>query len=393
MTKELSLLSRDMYHAAVDPERWASLLDRIAREAGARGSAIISLNTVSSEDHAASWCSSLYADDRLAYYSANLAHHEREIFDLALASKPGEPLVDPELVRDPVAAARRPDIAYLQRRYDVLHRLAMRLNDDRGWFHSIAVQFATAHGPPRAHEIELLGRLRPHLAQTMQLARAFRQLRERYGAVLGALDRLRLAVFIVTDGARVVTRNRTAERLLEGGRAVRIDRDAVLRPIDGAAAARLRTAIDAVLRTARRGGDCSRRLVALRGDGPDTPFVVEVSPLQDSDRELDEPLGGAFVTVIDPWSGDPVDLSGFDRAYGLTSAEAAVARLVVDGMTYAEIAERRNVTRETVKSHVGSLLRKTGSRNRTDLVRRALLLNAPLDSSAPAVTLDRGGSR
>ena len=32
----------DLYDAAIDPERWTPLLDRVARSVGARGSAIIS---------------------------------------------------------------------------------------------------------------------------------------------------------------------------------------------------------------------------------------------------------------------------------------------------------------------------------------------------------------
>lgn len=46
--------------------------------------------------------------------------------------------------------------------------------------------------------------------------------------------------------------------------------------------------------------------------------------------------------------------------YQLTPAEMDVLRLSVDGATRDEVAAARGVTQETVKTHVGNLLEKTG---------------------------------
>ena len=53
--------------------------------------------------------------------------------------------------------------------------------------------------------------------------------------------------------------------------------------------------------------------------------------------------------------------------------ELAVLRLVVSGETDAEIAEKLNITINTVKFHVQSMKKKTGFRNRTELAVRARL--------------------
>ncbi len=54
---------------------------------------------------------------------------------------------------------------------------------------------------------------------------------------------------------------------------------------------------------------------------------------------------------------------------GLTTTELRVAGLAAQGLTNPQIAEQLLVGRETIKSHVASVLRKLGLRNRTELAR------------------------
>ncbi|MYR43430.1 response regulator transcription factor, partial [Streptomyces sp. SID5910] len=55
----------------------------------------------------------------------------------------------------------------------------------------------------------------------------------------------------------------------------------------------------------------------------------------------------------------------------LTERESEVLRLMATGLTNAEIAERMRVGPATVKTHVASVLAKTGTRDRTQAVIRA----------------------
>lgn len=52
---------------------------------------------------------------------------------------------------------------------------------------------------------------------------------------------------------------------------------------------------------------------------------------------------------------------------GLTARQYAVSRLVAEGLTNAEIAERLHVSRATVKGHITVALRRLGLRDRTQL--------------------------
>lgn len=53
----------------------------------------------------------------------------------------------------------------------------------------------------------------------------------------------------------------------------------------------------------------------------------------------------------------------------LTDRESEVAELVLHGFSNAEIAERLYLSLPTVKSHVKSILRKSGAKNRWELIR------------------------
>ena len=63
----------------------------------------------------------------------------------------------------------------------------------------------------------------------------------------------------------------------------------------------------------------------------------------------------------------PKVMIGNASSYEFTEAEIKVLRLLVEGMTYKEMAKALNLSVETVKSQVGSMLQKTGFTSKTKL--------------------------
>lgn len=59
----------------------------------------------------------------------------------------------------------------------------------------------------------------------------------------------------------------------------------------------------------------------------------------------------------------------------LTEAEREVVTLVLEGLSNADIARRRNTSARTVANQVASILRKLAAKNRSELVHR--LLSSP----------------
>ena len=56
----------------------------------------------------------------------------------------------------------------------------------------------------------------------------------------------------------------------------------------------------------------------------------------------------------------------------LTPAEKRVFTLVLEGLSNQEIAEKLNVSVNTVKTHVARILKKNGVKNRRELILKTL---------------------
>lgn len=56
-----------------------------------------------------------------------------------------------------------------------------------------------------------------------------------------------------------------------------------------------------------------------------------------------------------------------DRGNPLSGREIDIVRLVADGLTNQEIADRMHITARTAQAHVGSAMSKLGARSRTQL--------------------------
>jgi DNA-binding CsgD family transcriptional regulator len=67
-----------------------------------------------------------------------------------------------------------------------------------------------------------------------------------------------------------------------------------------------------------------------------------------------------------------------ETLFDLTDAESKVLELIVSGSSTDEIAQTRAVSPNTVRSQIKSLLEKTGSSQRADLVRLAAAVNPPI---------------
>lgn len=81
-----------------------------------------------------------------------------------------------------------------------------------------------------------------------------------------------------------------------------------------------------------------------------------------SARELARPLRGAAAKLSD--------------LYGLTHAEADVAGALSGGITAEEVARARQVSLDTIRTQVRTVLRKTNAANLRDLERIVALVSA-----------------
>ena len=81
---------------------------------------------------------------------------------------------------------------------------------------------------------------------------------------------------------------------------------------------------------------------------------------------------GLFIGVrIDRYHA-PNELSGPAARYHISPRELQVLALLLDGAKLEEIGDQLSITSSTVQDHIKSMVDKTGSRNRTELIARIL---------------------
>jgi DNA-binding CsgD family transcriptional regulator len=96
-----------------------------------------------------------------------------------------------------------------------------------------------------------------------------------------------------------------------------------------------------------------------------TPFLVV----------LTQPLigpNGFFIGVVIQLFKQPHSLTAAAARFAMSPREAQVLALLLDGAQIPEVGERLAITPSTVQDHIKSLLRKTGAKNRSQMIAKVL---------------------
>ena len=370
---------RAIYDAAVQTDRWPGTLDRLAPIAGAKGAAILCIDLLGGPCHKLGFMCSMYPPHMAEEYEREFVSYERAHTEAVLHSDIHRFVFDRDFTEQREAIAERPDVQFLVENFGVFDRCGARLGDDDSWFDCLAFQHAAERREVRSEEPVAVKGYLPHLAASMSQLRTFQRLQSLYGAVLTMLDRVGTGLLLVDSELRVVVANVTAERLLEAGDGLRRDARGRLAALDQNDAITLRTAVTEIAAASRGEQENASRFFGVTRPSRRDRYLIELSPLRDSRGEIENDFAGAMITLIDPDEPEVIRLHGMREIYGLTGAELAVAEHLVDGLSHTDMADERGVTPGTIHSQVRSIYRKTRSSNRTELVRRALRMNLPVE--------------
>jgi DNA-binding CsgD family transcriptional regulator len=230
----------------------------------------------------------------------------------------------------------------------------------------------------RFEEIDrtLLNQFAPHLRRALQLRARLQGLAIERNAALDALDRARVATLVVERDGRILYANTQAEAMLRETHGLlarnnrvtptaRNDRDKLIRLIN--------TAIDTA--SAGTAIETENVLTISREDRlPLTAFVAPFRPMRDG---FGAPVPAAIVFVRDP---EKLTLAStpLQGLFGLTPAEAAIARALAEGQTVEAITKAHHISLNTVRTHLKSIFAKTGTRRQAELTVLILSSVAPL---------------
>ncbi|HET8997461.1 MAG TPA: helix-turn-helix transcriptional regulator [Acetobacteraceae bacterium] len=248
------------------------------------------------------------------------------------------------------------------------HGIATKLFGDQ-----TRISVLSVHRPRRGSgfdpkAVALLETVAPHLVRALQLQRQVERARSLAHGLAAGLDHFHMPVFLVDRGARVLELNSAATDLLRRA-------DSPLRCVQGQLATiapRLTARLHESVRSASGvlAGEPVRppAILQLATADDDRRCSVMVAPVRRGDRLglRAAPLALVFVSV--PRLKPVLDSDGLIRMFGLSAAEASIALGLMEGDSPAEIADRRQVAQETVRSQVKSVLAKTGTRRQGELI-------------------------
>jgi DNA-binding CsgD family transcriptional regulator len=242
-------------------------------------------------------------------------------------------------------------------------------------------------GRPRfgAAERRLLEAVLPHLRRALQLRHRLKgTATAAAGASLGlaALDALAMGVLVLDAECRVLLANAAAEAMAAtAGAALRLQRGTGMRGATVVSAGHHadRAALGRLVRATALGVGAGGTL-RLRGGATDgaapvlaalvMPLPGRLSGVAPGTGGLGRAEGRALVLLRDVARGPTTPgaelLQGL---FGLTRAEAEVARALCGGATKGAVAASRGLRETTVRSQVRAVLDKTGAANLRDLER------------------------
>jgi len=185
-------------------------------------------------------------------------------------------------------------------------------------------------------------------------------------ALTSVLDWLPIGYLLVDREGRVLTTNRVARATVQRTDALRIS-GGMLEASDGQAAGMLREAI-------RRSSDGEVQSAVAPGGivhlscGRARPLTVILVPIQPPRHAVDS---GVLVALLIPEGEVGGQTSGhlLRDLYGLTQREADIASDVLKGHRVSDIARQRELSSNTVRTHLKRLLEKTRTTRQADLLR------------------------
>jgi DNA-binding CsgD family transcriptional regulator len=213
----------------------------------------------------------------------------------------------------------------------------------------------------------------PHLDGAIGLHRRLCGAELMAGHMAAVLDQLPHAVILVSGNGRRVATNREADRILQNRDGLVHERGE-LRAATQAATDRLRTALQAAVRTgAGEGLDAPTPLALPRPSGR-RPLAVMVAPLPAQRVAFNDDGAAAAVFVTDPEHGRTPDYKAIAALFGLTPAESRLVTCLVTGQNLEEAATSLQVKLESVRTRLKTVFEKTGTHRQAELVR--LVMNS-----------------
>lgn len=187
-----------------------------------------------------------------------------------------------------------------------------------------------------------------------------------------ALDLVNIGVVVADISGQLLLANKTAEQVLETRDGITLTPRGVLR-----ASGACGTALSGLLRQfgspGPRGLETSGTVLAVQRPSGKRPLTLLVRSVEGSSEQ---DLGGPriLIFILDPEFPLETAEAELRQLYGLTSTEACLANLLMEGKTLDDCCDALGIRRSTARTHLQHLFEKVGVQRQSELV--SLLLKS-----------------
>ena len=358
-----------IYEAALSPERWPEVLDRLVTSFGA-GGGIIALLDSRFPEAAVTSNSSIYTEEDLREYQLEILPHDR--VDIVLDAPAGRIVTDEDVWPNREDFYNSPVVQWRERRFGLPHAWGCNLNNGEGWKDAVLFQCGVNPWPVPSSTIAKFQLFFPHIARSLRLSRLRAIVEAKYRRLLGMLDIIEVGVVLVGNDSQILLCNDEAKRIAEEQGVYSLGRGHMTAH-HASEDVRLQELIRCAILESVDAVNSEKNTCTLRSRDGTAKCLIDVLPFRDGEQ-----IRGAFIFCMDPGRRTSFKVDGIEDLYELTPAETDVCRLIAEGLTNSEIAESRGVKPETVKDQVATVFSKTGRRNRLDLLRLLVKINPPV---------------
>ncbi|MBD9373906.1 hypothetical protein IB238_14860 [Rhizobium sp. ARZ01] len=351
MEDDVELVDR-IYEAAVIPELWSSVIERIAEVTGSFGGSIYTSGAGFSAIAASENCK-IHLEDMISQGWA-----EKNIRAQRLISQKCNYFTSDSEWCDEEEFINHPIYTEFLRPRGLGWTAATYIVGASGDFAIFSIDQLHERGPISTSVIAYLNGLRPHIARASALATRVRQ--EQESNTLSHLEALGIPALLVSYDGRVQRINSLFEaishEILIGAQDRLALRDA-----------RAHGLLKEALRRSNR--DMVVQSVPVLARDGTVPVVLHVVPLRRQARDLFART--EFIVTVASLSTAKGDLSELlSTLYDLTASETRVAKNLCLGESIRSISERYDVSVETVRTQVKRVLSKTGMSRQSELISR-----------------------
>lgn len=354
-----NLLVGDVYEAALEPDLWPSILERIADSVAATTTAfsmhdpITRFGTVLGHVRADPCLSRMYDD----YYHQINPHAQRLMASLRV----GELAIGQAAISDEALAATEYYNDFLKRQ-DLFHIAGGVIARDGSLAYAFTTLRPRRKGAFHVHELTPLQAILPHIARAARISKELNT----SANILQSFVNLPIGLILLDGQCCALQLNASAQQILDQDDGLSLNAQGQLRlnKRNNMFEVNLSGAIGTSMgKGLHPGGNV---LIERRSGKP--PYRLSIMPLRVSNFIRDWKQAAAAVFVTDSDAAPDTDFELLQRHYGITKQEAVVAELLVRGLDVSEICTQLRVKKTTVRTQIRSLMTKFGVGRQVELV-------------------------